>query len=59
MAQTDLTYAVRNKKIQTIRIDESDSDDDQDIANQSLNQSMLTASDVRAFGLKSFNEPGQ
>ena len=39
--QTDLTYSVRNKKIQTaaFRIDESDSEDDMDIANQSLNTS--------------------
>ena len=60
LAQTDLTYAVRNKKIQTVRIDESDSDDDPDIANQSLSQSMMlvNSSDARAFGLKSFNEPG-
>ncbi len=59
-----MTYAVRNKKIQTIRIDESDSDDDPDIANQSLSQSqmlarsMLTSGDYRAEGLQSFNEPG-
>ncbi len=59
VAQTDLTYAVRNKKIQTVRIDESDSDDDPDIASQSLNTSMLVNSgDVRAFGLKSFSGQG-
>ncbi len=59
IAQTDLTYAVRNKKIQTVRIDESDSDDDPDIANQSLNQSMMVNSgDARALGLRSFGGQG-
>ena len=55
--QTDKTYSVRNAKIQTIRIDESDSDDDPDIANQSLSQSMMSAVQHN-LGMKSFNDPG-
>jgi len=59
VAQTDLTYAVRNKRIQTVHIDESDSDDDPDIANQSLSRSHnLNSADAQAFGLQSFNGIG-
>ncbi len=42
-----------------MRIDESDSDDDPDIANQSLSQSMMLAQQQQQqVILKSFNDPG-
>ena len=48
-----------SKKCQTIHLDESDSDDDQDLANQSLSQSMMSALQGQGLGYsKSFNDPG-
>ncbi|TRY72443.1 hypothetical protein TCAL_13485 [Tigriopus californicus] len=59
MVQTDDSYLQRkmSKKVQTIHLDESDSDDDKDLANQSLNQSMTSSLHGPAYD-KSFQDPG-
>ncbi len=55
--QTEVTFSKTNKKSQTIpiHIDDSDSDDDPDLANQSLNQARAQA-ELKLQ--QSFNEPG-